>query len=213
MTHPAISAEALAAGLAARLLHDLSSPASGISSGLDLLNDPAQADFAADALAMITGSFGDLRAMLEFQRVAYGPPGAPLSGAEAGRLAQAPFAGRRGRLTWAAAETDFEGLAGPVALILCELGSAGLGMGGDARLTATRQPAGVVIALTARGARAELPQDIRLGLQGEPKPPGLPGRWAPAAYLHALVTREGGEVDWTLDADGFSLKARLPRSV
>ena len=69
---PAVAAPDLAAALAARLCHDLISPASAIVSGMDLLDDPSAADMRDDAMNLIGSSAKKLVDMLAFARVAFG---------------------------------------------------------------------------------------------------------------------------------------------
>ena len=62
----------IAAYLAARMCHDFISPASAISSGLDLLDDPSAQDMREEAMGLITSSARKLADLLSFCRVAFG---------------------------------------------------------------------------------------------------------------------------------------------
>ena len=67
-----VDGQELAAYVAAKLCHDFISPAGAISSGLDLMNDPAAQDMRDDALGLIEQSARKLVALVHFARVAFG---------------------------------------------------------------------------------------------------------------------------------------------
>src|SRR4029453_2295659 len=71
-TAAAVRPAELAAYLAARMCHDFISPASAISSGLDLLDDPQAQDMREEAMGLIAASARKLAHLLSFCRVAFG---------------------------------------------------------------------------------------------------------------------------------------------
>jgi histidine phosphotransferase ChpT len=210
MTSTATPPERLAAALAARILHDISGPASGVASGLDLLAEPGQADTDGAALDLAVSSAKGLLDLIEFHKVAFGASGDALGGAVLHRLALAPFEGRRSQLEWAAQIDAFPGLAAQTMLILAQVAAAALAAGGLARATAICIQGDIVIRIDGEGPRAALHPENLEGLEGRDLSKGLAGRWAPCRYLNALVTGAGGAVAATTDVGRFSLAATLP---
>src|ERR1700733_11262801 len=92
---PRSLAQILAGGLAARILHDLSGPASGVASGLDLLAEPGGTAVDRAALDLAPSSARSLLDLIEFHQVAFGARGEAMSGALLQRLALTQFEARR----------------------------------------------------------------------------------------------------------------------
>jgi histidine phosphotransferase ChpT len=211
MTSPATPPETLAAGIAARILHDLSGPASGVASGLDLLADPGGADADGAALDLAVSSAEALVQLIEFHKVAFGATGEAVSRTALHRLALTPFEGRRPRLEWAADIDEFPPPAAQAMLILTQIAAAALAAGGLARATASFDDGGVVIRIEGQGPRATLNPETVDGLEGRALSRGLAGRWAPSRYLAAVVAAAGGVLKATPGVAQFSLAAILPR--
>jgi hypothetical protein len=197
----------LAAGLAARLLHDLSGPAAGVWSGLDLLAEAAGVGDPALELAIASGR--TLLDLIEFQRLAFGATGEILTGEGLKRLAGAPFEGRP-RLDWAVSIEPLPALAAQAMLILVQEAAGGLALGGAARATASLSGAELVIRVDGEGPRASLWPETLEGLEGRDLSRGLAGRWAPLRYLSALVADAGGGLAATTGPDRFGLIVTLP---
>jgi hypothetical protein len=202
-------AERLAAGLAARILHDLSGPASGVASGLDLLAEGDGADHGA-AFDLAAASTGALLDLIAFHQVAFGGRGEAVGDASLKRLALTQFEARRPVLEWSPAIESFPRLPAQATLILAQIAAAALAVGGVARISASRAPDEIVIRVDGAGPRAALQPETVEGLSGRELSAGLPGRWAPARYLFALLAGAGGGVTIKTDADQFSLEAMIP---
>lgn len=213
MTSPATPTELLAAGLAARILHDISGPASGIVSGLDLLAEPGPADAAGAALDLAVSSARALLDLLEFHKIAFGAGEAAVSGGSLQRLALTPFEGRRPRLEWTSEIDPFPGLAAQATLILVQIAAGALAAGGLARARVALDQGDIVVRIDGEGPRATLQPETLEGLEGRGLSRGLAGRWAPSRYLNALVTAAGGALTATADLGRFSLTATLPAAV
>jgi hypothetical protein len=211
VSHPPRSlAQFLAGRLAARILHDLSGPASGVASGLELLVEPGATDLGAAAIDLAASSARTLLDLIEFHQVAFGGRGDAVSGALLKRLALTQFEARRPTLEWAPAIEPFPPLAAQATLILVQIAAGALAAGGLARLSASRVDEELVIGVDGRGPRATLQPEILEGLGGHDLSHGLPGRWAPCRYLHAVVADVRGSVTATIGADRFSLGLVLP---
>lgn len=208
------SAPELAASLAARLCHDLISPASAIVSGVDLLEDPSAGDMRDDALNLIGASARKLVAVLAFARVAFGSSASAESfrSDELRKLTEGVFASVRPTLDWAVAEPVLGKAAARTLLNLAQLGAGAVATGGVVRLTAQADADGeVLLAAECSGARPRLRPEVALGLRGEPLGEGmLHGNWVQAFYLHAFITEAGGRVDAAAAEDRVVLRARAP---
>jgi histidine phosphotransferase ChpT len=209
MTSNATPPERLAAGLAARILHDISGAASGVASGLDLLAEPGQSDMDGAALDLAVSSAQGLLDLLAFHKVAFGASGEAVGGAALHKLALAPFEGRRPKLEWAVQIDALPALAAQAMLILVQIAATGLAAGGLARASANRIRGDIAIRVDGEGPRAVLQSETLEGLEGRDLSKGLAGRWAPARYLNALVTGAGGALTATTGAGRFSLTATL----
>jgi hypothetical protein len=210
MDRTAVPPEILAAGLAARLLHDLSAPAHGIVSGLDLLGDPGDRTTWAEGVDLAGASARSLLGRLDFCRAAYGGAAGAMDGRALEALARTPFADRRPRLEWAAAATPFSAPAVQALLILLQIAADALATGGVARVTAQAAVDRIAIRVEGEGAGARFHPETLEGLAGRASRDGLAGRWAPAFHAQAVIARAGGGLEIARRAGGFRLEAVLP---
>jgi histidine phosphotransferase ChpT len=211
MSPPPVNAHALAAALAARLLHDLAGPIATIASGVELWSAPGAADLQAEAADLAAAGSGALVEALAFCRAAFGGVGEDRDAGQLASLARTCFAGRRPRLVWGLEPMTLRGAAGPAVLIMAQIAAGALGTGGEARVAAEAGGERLVLRVDGVGPRAILGQEVREGLEGRPSAAGPAGRWAPAAYLNAIVLADGGAVGHRPLADGFRIEATLPR--
>ncbi len=204
-----ITAEDLAAKLAARLCHDFMSPASGIVSGLDLLDDPSAKDMQAEAMGLIASSARKLVDQLTFARVAFGAYASAdmFDSRELETLAQGVFAHVRPTLEWAVEPPQLTKPAARALLNLIQLAAGALAVGGVARASVDIDNGRATVLVDAAGPRARLHAEVLDGLSGLPLGEGLSGRWVQAYYLHALVKAAGGEVTAETAEDRVSFRA------
>lgn len=207
---PQIPPDALAAALAARLIHDLSGAAHGVASALELLADPAAASLRDDALELAASSARSLADRLAFCRAAYAGSGESLSSQELERLAQSVFEGGRAKLAWSADLRAASPAKGRVLLLLAQVAAGGLGAGGCASIEESILDGDPVLTAMGQGQRARLAAEVISGLQGHPVEGGLIGRWAPAYFLHAAALGLAGEIMVQEQPGGFSIAVRLP---
>ena len=200
----------LAGQLAGKLCHDFISPASAISSGLDLLDDPSAQDMRQDAMELIAGSARKLMALLEFSRAAFGAT----SGAESfdakdlETLAQGVYAHVRPELVWDVAPASLDKVPARALLNLAQIGAAALAGGGSARLFAKETDTGLHLGLEATGPRVRLKAEVVAGLAGQPLPDGsMAGQWIQAYLLHGLV---GGRMTTELTEERLAVNILLP---
>ena len=210
---PAVTSVELAASLAARLCHDLISPASAIVSGVDLLEDPSAQDMRDDALNLIGASARKLVAGLAFARVAFGASASAESfkADELRKLCEGVFAPLRPTLDWAVAADELNKPAARTLLNLAQLGAGAVATGGTVRLTAAEEDGALLMAAECTGPKPRLRPEVVSGLAGEPLGEGLMhGHWVQAFYLHGLLAAAGGGVDAAAAEDRVVLRARTP---
>ena len=206
-----VSAPDLAAQLAGRLCHDFISPASAINSGLDLLDDPTAADMREEAMNLIAGSARKLVALLAFSRVAFGASATAenFASAELHTLVEGVYSHMRPELDWAV-DGHLNKPAARSLLNMAQIAGTAFPTGGVVRLSAEPEGDQVRVEALATGPRARLRPEVATGLRGEPLTEGLGGPWVQAYYLHALVSRAGGRLDFESGEDRLRITARLP---
>lgn len=207
-----IGAEELAAKLAARLCHDFMSPASGIVSGLDLLEDPSAKDMRDEAMNLIVTSARKLVDTLTFARVAFGAYASAeaFDARELETLSKGVFAHVRPELEWAVEAPQLPKTAARALLNMVQIAAGALATGGLAKVTTFADPARLTVLVEAKGARVRLHPDIAAGLAGAPLSEGLAGRWVQAYYLHALLDAAGGAVFVEPGEEHINFRAVIP---
>lgn len=209
---PPITAPELAAQLAARLCHDVISPASAIVSGLDLLEDPSASDMKDDAMNLISGSARKLVALVAFARVAFGASASAESfdARELERLMRGVYEHVRPELEWRVAQDSFNKPAARTIMNMGQLAASALPTGGVATVHATEQLGRMVIGVDAVGPRARLRAEVASGLRGDPLGEGLGGHWVQAYYLYALLKAAGGEIEFAQSDERVTFRASVP---
>ena len=195
------------------MCHDFISPASAITSGLDLLEDPSAADMREEAMQLIASSARKLAALLQFSRIAFGASAAAetFDTRELQALTRGVFEHVRGDLDWAIGLESLNKPAARALLNMAQIGAAALPTGGVARLTAGVRDERLILRLRAEGPRARLRPEVSTGLRGEPLDGGLGGAWVQAYYLHALVSAAGGRLDHSaVEGQPVLLQVALP---
>jgi len=209
---PVVSAPDLAAQLAGRLCHDFISPASAINSGLDLLDDPAAGDMREEAMSLIADSARKLVALLAFSRVAFGASATAetFAASELQTLVQGIYSHMRPELDWAVAEPHLPKPAARALLNMAQIAGTAFPSGGVVRLSARPEGEAMTVEAVATGARNRMRPEVATGLHGESLTEGLGGPWVQAYYLHALVSRAGGRLEFDSAEDRLRITARLP---
>lgn len=202
----------LAAHLAARMCHDFISPASAITSGLDLLEDPSAQDMREEAMGLIVTSAKKLADLLSFCRVAFGASASAetFDVRELEKLARGVFDHMRAQLEWTVETPAVNKPAARALLNLAQMAGAALPTGGVAKVRAVQEATSIAIAIEATGPRARLRAEVLAGLQGQPLGEGLHGHWAQAYYTHLFVTDAGGRVFADVQEERVVFAATLP---
>ena len=207
-----LAPEELAAKIAARLCHDFMSPASGIISGLDLLDDPSAKDMRDEAMDLIASSARKLVDSLTFARVAFGAyaNAEAFDSRELETLAKGVFAHVRPEMDWAVEAPQLPKAAARALLNIVQIAAGALASGGTARVTAKIENGWVAVLVEAMGPRVRMHPDVAAGLKGEQLAEGLAGRWVQAYYVHALVQSAGGMVAAEVGEERILFKAAVP---
>jgi len=207
-----VTAQELAAFLAARMCHDYISPAGAIVSGLDLLDDPSAQDMRDDALGLIATSARKLVALLQFDRIAFGASAAAESfdtrALEA--LTRDVFGHIRAELQWSVETSSLAKPAARTLLNLAQIAGAALPTGGVAALRVVAEDGETLITAHSTGARARLRPEVIDGLNGLPLGEGLGGHWVQAYYLRGIVEAAGGSLEVAVEPESVMVRARLP---
>ncbi|HEX7887423.1 MAG TPA: histidine phosphotransferase family protein [Phenylobacterium sp.] len=202
----------LAAYLAARMCHDFISPASAISSGLDLLDDPSAQDMREEAMGLIASSARKLADLLSFCRVAFGASASAetFDVRDLEKLARGVFSHVRAELEWAVVTPAVNKATARALLNLAQMAGAALPTGGVATVRAVQEGVSMVIAIESTGPRARLRPEVLAGLQGQPMGDGLHGHWVQAYYTHLIVADAGGRVFADVQDERVIFAATLP---
>ena len=211
-TDLAVRPAELAAYLAARMCHDFISPASAISSGLDLLDDPSAQDMREEAMGLIASSAKKLADMLSFCRVAFGASASAetFDVRDLEKLTRGVFGHMRAELDWAVETPGVNKPAARTLLNLAQMAGAALPTGGVAKIRAVQEGASLAIAMESIGPRARLRAEVLAGLQGQPLGEGLHGHWVQAYYTYLFVKDAGGRVFADVQDDRVIFAATLP---
>lgn len=203
---------ALASLIAGKLCHDFISPSGAITSGLDLLTDPANADMRDDVMAMVASSAEKLNALVAFARVAYGAATTSerFSSTELKPLVEGVVGGGRTTLDWRIAEDSLTKAQARVLVNLAQQTANALPAGGVATIDG-RVDGGVLnLSGRAEGPRARLKPEALAGLRGEPAGDGLPGQWIQPHWLWRAVVETGGRLAVEAEEGAVTLAARVP---
>ncbi|MBI1198790.1 MAG: histidine phosphotransferase [Phenylobacterium sp.] len=209
---PAVRAAELAAFLAARMCHDFISPASAITSGLDLLEDPSTSDMHDEAMGLIAASAKKLADQLAFCRVAFGASASAetFDVRDLEKLSRGVFDHMRADLDWAVEAPAVNKPTARALLNLVQMAGAALPTGGTAKVRAVQDGANMSIAIEAVGPRARLRAEVGEGLRGEPLGEGLHGHWVQAYYAWLLIGDAGGRVFAEAEPERVVFAATLP---
>ena len=207
-----VSAPELAAQLAGKLCHDFISPASAISSGLDLLEDPSAQDMREEALGLITSSAGKLVALLAFSRVAFGASTTAenFDARELETMTRGVYAHVRAELEWNVGTPILNKPAARALLNIAQIAAGVLPTGGLVRLSAVESGGETVIEAEAKGPRVRLRPEVITGLGGQRLTEGLGGQWVQSYYLSTLIAAAGGKLGYEVAEDLVRLRARVP---
>jgi histidine phosphotransferase ChpT len=163
-------------------------------------------------MSLIAGSARKLVALLAFSRVAFGASATAESFAatELETLIKGVYAHVRPELDWAVTRTELNKPSARALLNIAQIAATAFPTGGVVRLSVEPDGEGVRVEALATGTRSRLRPEVATGLRGQALSEGLGGPWVQAYYLHALVARAGGRLDFEAGEDRVLIAARLP---
>jgi histidine phosphotransferase ChpT len=182
-----------AALLCSRLCHDLISPLSAVSAGVELLQDVADED---EEVALVGESAAAAQAALSFFRVAFGaaePEGRAMSTRELGALTLAYLQRGRLRVDWPDRGDDLPRPAARALLLLAMTAAAAAPLGGEAAV-APPQAFPLRLEIVVEGRRAGLAEPAARLLAGAPGARAEAPREAPFAFCARAAAALGAQV-------------------
>jgi histidine phosphotransferase ChpT len=181
--------------LCARLCHDLISPVSAISNGVELITEMGES-VGGEAMSLIGGSAGEASRKLQFFRIAFGSArgssgqSATLADARAGFL-ELPV-GERISLAWNQTPELARDVPREATKMVLNLALSGIDcLAGSGRLEVVTQdvPQAVRLELVASGDRAKLPEEIAAALTDQVNVGELSPKTVTAYYGGYLARR------------------------
>ena len=206
-----IEPDRLSAFIASRICHDLVSPVSSIASALDFLDDPQGSEMREQAEALLRTGSENAAARLEFLRYAFGSMGLSDGTAdihEAKRITQRFVETHKPSLTWDVEVEDFSFAHARLLMNLVLVALDCLPRGGEIYAKVRNAPDGMLMAVSARGARAQLRSDARTALAGETPEDGWSAQTVQPYFTRLVAANLGSSVTATGDADAEEIVIR-----
>ncbi len=182
----------LTAYVASKICHDVVSPISSVTSALDLINDPNDAEMRASAQELLQKGASDASARIEFLRYAYGSIGLSDGAAdihEAKRLTERFAATHKPSLEWdiETAHLSFSHARLMMNLVLIAIDC--LPRGGVVSVRIRNEAPGLCMEVAARGLRARLNEHVTAAVEGRDPEDGWSARTVQP--LFACMISEG----------------------
>lgn len=181
--------------LCARLCHDLISPVSAISNGVELITEMGES-VGAEAMSLIGGSAGEASRKLQYFRMAFGSARGSSGGAATLADARAGFlelpVGERISLAWMQTPELMRDVPREATKMVLNLALTGIDcLAGSGRLEVVTQdvPQAVRLDLVAAGDRAKLPDEIATALSDQANVGDLSPKTVTAYYGSYLARR------------------------
>jgi histidine phosphotransferase ChpT len=202
----------LASHLAAKLCHDVASPAGAMINGLEMMRDPDHADMRDELSEMVEASARKLLSMVHFDRVAFGAATSSesFSAEEIETLAQSAFVEIRPSLDWRCQVQRFNKPQARAVLNLAQIAGGALATGGTVTLEATAQDGRLRLKANATGPRVRLKNEVSTGLSGATLTDGMAGQWIQSYWLHTTVAEAGGTLAVDMAEDHVEISILMP---
>jgi histidine phosphotransferase ChpT len=197
----------LAALLCSRVCHDVISPVGAIVNGLEVMEDPAMAEFA---LELIKKSARQASARLQFARIAFGAAGsatAMIDTGDAANVAMGFLNDEKLKLTWTAPRALLPKNQVKLLLNLLIISTGAIPRGGQLDLNATIEGEQGRFVVTATGPHARIPAHAEDLLAATPES-GVIDAHAIQPYYTGLIARAAGmHVHMSINGDTVTLIA------
>jgi histidine phosphotransferase ChpT len=197
----------LAALLCSRVCHDVISPVGAIVNGLEVMEDPAMAEFA---LELIKKSARQASARLQFARIAFGAAGsagAMIDTGDAANVAMGFLNDEKLTLTWDAPRALLPKNQVKLLLNLLIISTGAIPRGGQLALNATIEGEQGRFVVIAKGPHARIPAHVEALLAGAPET-GVVDAHAIQPFYTGMIARAAGmHVHMAIDGETVTLVA------
>ncbi|MCG8503858.1 MAG: histidine phosphotransferase family protein [Sphingomonadales bacterium] len=184
--------------LCSRLCHDLISPASALSNGLELLADEEDPVGRGEVIDLLEQSASRISSRLQFYRLAFGSAGGfaeDLDVREVHKALTDFFADGKARLSCDADVATLPKTAAKVLLNLTLLAGEGLIRGGDLLVKIQDSDGNLKLCVEARGDRFVISDAVIHALGDPTDETNLEPRTAPAYLAGQLLAEQGGDLE------------------
>jgi histidine phosphotransferase ChpT len=204
-----LKATDLAAMLCSRVCHDLINPVGAMGNGLEVLDDPAQAEMADAARDLIANAVKQARARLEFARLAYGASstaGTEFDTRECERVARLFFAIEKPELDWQVPLILLPKHKAKLLMNMLLIGAGAVPRGGTVRVAVEGPTGEERFRITAKGTRTLIPAGAEALLAGTPEE-GVDARGIQPFYTGLLARMTGMSLTIGLENEEFVFTA------
>ena len=205
----------LSAYIASRICHDLVSPVSSITSALDLIHSPSDAEMREQAQALLETGAQSASVRLQFLRYAFGSAGLSDGTAdmhEAKTITETFVATHKPSVTWdiEAEHLSFAHVRLMMNLVL--IGIDCLPRGGVLHVRIRNEAGGLTIAVTAKGMRAKLKDEVETALAGDEPEGGWNARTIQPLFALMLAQGLGAELSANMNGEDVIILAHGVRA-
>jgi histidine phosphotransferase ChpT len=217
MTEPIeLSATDLAAMLCSRVCHDLINPIGAIGLGVEMLDDPSQAENWKEAGSLIANSARHAEARLQFARLAYGSSstqGTEIETRECEKVALGMFAVEKADLDWQVPMVMLPKLKAKLLMNMLQIASSSVPRGGVVTVKMDGEPGHENFRFTSRcdpdpalRQKTLVPSGAADLIGGSPEE-GVDARGIQPFYTGLLARMTGMELEIGLENDEFFFTA------
>lgn len=205
----------LSAYIASRICHDLVSPVSSITSALDLIDSPSDAEMRAQAQALLETGAQNASTRLQFLRYAFGSAGLSDGAAdmhEAKSVTEKFVATHKPSLSWDIEADHLSYSHVRLMMNLVMIGVDSLPRGGVMNVRIRNEPAGMTIVVNAQGTRAKLKEETESALAGSEPEGGWNARNIQPLFARMLAEGLGADLSASMNGEEVIVMAHGVRA-
>ncbi len=208
-----LTPSSLAALLCSRICHDLISPVGALGTGIEILNDDANADMHDDAIDLIKNSSRQANAKLNFLRDAFGAAGSapgiiPMSDIKS--KTENMYADGKATFNWALTADGLEKARARMLLNLIMLAVGAIPRGGEIKISDENN--GETLTLASTGRRARLDPNVEKALSGKAPDDGFDGRTIQPFYTGMIARELQGSITTDINEETVTFTAKTTLS-
>lgn len=206
----------LAALMCGRICHDLINPVGAISTALEVLDDPNNADMHDEAMNLVRDFTNQASGKLQFLRLAFGAGGSapgivPVSLLKT--LVEGQYGHGKVEMVWEAGSIEgLEKTSARLLLNMIMLACNCVPRGGVMKIEISETADAVLADISATGMRARIDEMVKQTLSGKAPEAGFDGRSIQPFYTGMLIRQLKGRIDTALDGETARLTAFIPKS-